>query len=265
MKIGIGQFAPIWGNKLRNLEQIRQLLLPHPGVQLWILPELGTTGYQFTSRQQVLQLAEAFPGGQSAEILLQISRETQSAIVIGVIESLAQKIYNSAAVFDNGAYRGAYRKIHLFFEEKRWFHAGEQTPPIYEIDGIRVGIMICFDWIFPEIARSLALRGTQVLAHPANLVLPYCQDAMITRSLENRIFSATANRIGSESINPAAPLTFTGKSQITDPTGKRLGQLTPDREDVLIVDIDPSEALEKSITPLNDLFEDRKPDLYRND
>ena len=111
-------------------------------------------------------------------------------------------------------------------------------------------------------ARTLALSGAQIIAHPANLVLPYCQAAMLTRSLENRVFTATANRIGSEMLG-AKRLTFTGKSQITSPRGELLGQLKADRPGILVRDIDPTEALDKSLTPLNDIFEDRRPEIYQ--
>ena len=77
-----------------------------------------------------------------------------------------------------------YKKIHLFNRENLWFTPGDEAPKVYEIDGVKIGVMICFDWIFPETCRSLALQGMQVLAHPSNLVLPHCQSAMITRCIE---------------------------------------------------------------------------------
>jgi len=93
---------------------------------------------------------------------------------------------------------GTYRKIHLFYKEKLYFAPGENPPKVFNVNGVNIGVMICFDWIFPETARTLSLQGAELIAHPANLVLPYCQNAMITRSIENRVFTATANRVGSE-------------------------------------------------------------------
>jgi predicted amidohydrolase len=83
---------------------------------------------------------------------------------------------------------------------------------------VKVGMMICFDWIFPESARTLALKGAQIIAHPSNLVLSYCQQAMFTRAVENRVFTITANRTGTE-INGDKELYFTGKSVIVDTKG----------------------------------------------
>ncbi len=265
MKIGIYQFAPKWGDKTANLSRICAELRRHPGVRLWILPELCTSGYQFRSAQEVKRLAEPFPGGPSSEIIAALSAELQTSIILGVIEESANAVYNSAALFSRGDLLGRYQKIHLFLNEKRWFQPGQQPFRVYSIDGLNVGLMICFDWIFPEAARSLARQGAQLIAHPANLVLPYCQAAMVTRSIENRVFTATANRIGSESIRPENPLRFTGASQITNPAGQRLGRLGEEEQGVLIADIDPALADKKRITPANDIFADRRPDLYEMD
>jgi predicted amidohydrolase len=121
--------------------------------------------------------------------------------------------------------------------------------------------MICFDWIFPESARTLALKGAQIIAHPANLVLPYCQDAMVTRSIENRVFTVTANRIGREKLNDQE-LAFTGGSQITNPKGDILFRGPMDKAAVHILTINPDQALNKHISIRNDLFKDRKPEHY---
>ncbi len=263
MKLGIFQFAPIWGSKEKNLKKIEGTISSYSGIDLWILPELCITGYQFNSKDEIEELAEEFPLGKSSKVLQELSESTQSAIVIGIMERADNSFFNSAAVFDKGEFLGTYHKIHLFYEEKIWLLPGTETPSIFDINGVKVGVMICFDWIFPEMARTLALQGAQIIAHPANLVLPYCQDAMITRSIENRVFTATANRIGTEVIKGKQPLTFTGKSQVIDPGGKRLGNLSENEDGVLIVNINPEEALNKMITPVNDIFKDRNPSVYQ--
>jgi predicted amidohydrolase len=262
MRLGIYQFAPTRTAKTQNLRKIAAKLRQHPEVELWILPELCTTGYLFGSVTEVAALAEPFPGGPSWEFLSNLSNELQVSVILGVLESFSKSIYNGAAVFERGKYLGIYRKIHLFQNEKKWFVPGDRSAPVFTINGVKVGVMICFDWIFPEVSRSLSLRGAQILAHPANLVLPYCQNAMTTRSIENRVFSATANRVGSESLPGQPPLTFTGQSQITSPKGDRLGTLSNQEESVLSVELEPTKALDKWITPVNHLFDDRRPELY---
>ena len=121
--------------------------------------------------------------------------------------------------------------------------------------------MICFDWIFPEAARNLALQGAQVICHPANLVLPYCQAAMVTRSLENAVFSITANRTGSETTTQQS-LHFTGSSQIIGPKGQKLASATEEGTNLKIVEVNPEQASDKFFTPQNNLFTDRRPDTY---
>jgi predicted amidohydrolase len=92
----------------------------------------------------------------------------------------------------------------LFFGEKScneealWFCPGDRDFPVFDIGPCKIGIMICFDWFFPESMRILSLKGADVICHSANLVLPFCQDAMVTRCLENHVFAITANRIGME-------------------------------------------------------------------
>jgi predicted amidohydrolase len=121
--------------------------------------------------------------------------------------------------------------------------------------------MICFDWRFPEVARVLALGGADVIAHPSNLVHPYCQDAMITRAIENRVFIATANRFGEERVGDVT-VRFTGRSQIVSPRGERLVTMGSDEEGVRVATVEPEEARDKRVTARNDLFADRRVDLW---
>src|SRR5919202_6692477 len=119
-------------------------------------------------------------------------------LVAGLAELHSERCYNSAVVLGPSGFIGTYRKTHLFFEETLLFAPGDTGFPVWQAGGAKIGVMICFDWFYPEAARTLALKGAEVLCHPSNLVLPYCPDAMVTRCLENHLFSVTANRIGSE-------------------------------------------------------------------
>ena len=122
--------------------------------------------------------------------------------------------------------------------------------------------MICFDWIYPEAARTLALEGAQVIALPANLVLPHCQAAMVTRSVENRVFSVVANRAGTDRREGLEPIAFTGSSRIIGPDGEILVELEPDEEAVRVVEIDPTLAADKTVASGNAIFAERRPELY---
>ena len=127
--------------------------------------------------------------------------------------------------------------------------------------GTTVGMMICFDWAFPEAARSLALGGAQVIAHPSNLLLPWCPEAMKTRCLENRVAAATANRVGTEDRTGRA-LTFNGLSQVVSPLAEVLQRLDGTSAGAAVGVIDLAET-DKLFTPRNDVFGDRRPDQYR--
>jgi len=82
------------------------------------------------------------------------------------------------------------------------------------------------------------------------------------RAIENRVFTVVCNRTGFEERGGKARLCFTGRSQIADPGGRVLLAMDPEEERVRVVEIDPTLARDKRITPENDLFEDRRPDLY---
>ena len=144
-------------------------------------------------------------------------------IVAGLPERAGSHCFNSAVVVGPKGFIGCYRKTHLFFEETLLFHSRRQQAFTCGTSGIaKIGVMICFDWYYPEAARTLALQGADIIAHPSNLVLPHCPDSMVTRCLENRVFSVTANRIGSEARGGKERLTFIGMSEVVSPRGRIL-------------------------------------------
>mgnify|MGYP001439503708 FL=1 len=122
-------------------------------------------------------------------------------------------------------------------------------------------MMVCFDWVFPEVARALALAGADIICHPSNLVLGYCQQAMLTRCLENKVYAITANRYGFDH-RPHGNLRFTGRSQIVAPGGTLLHKAASQRDELFVMDIDPALARDKSITPRNEVLRDRRPEFY---
>jgi predicted amidohydrolase len=141
----------------------------------------------------------------------------------------------------------------LFRNEKKFFKPGHE----FRVFPHRVGVMVCFDWYFPEAARTLMLKGARIIAHPSNLVLPYCPDAMVTRCIENRVFAVTANRVGAE-----RGLRYIGLSEIVDPRGRILHRASATREETRVRDVDPRLADNKRVTDLNNLLTDRRPRSY---
>ncbi|MEM2914914.1 MAG: nitrilase-related carbon-nitrogen hydrolase [Candidatus Bathyarchaeia archaeon] len=261
MKVGFVQFSPIFGKPQKNLERIKSLL-EGKRADLIVLPELSDTGYLFSSRDEAFNLASTLPGPVSDE-LQEIAKEIGGCVVAGVCERAGKRVYNSACLVAPNGLVGVYRKSHLFGLEKKWFDPGNTGFNVYRINGVKVGLMICFDWIFPEAARVLALKGAQIICQPANLILPFCQKAMLTRALENRVFIITANRIGKESRKGYNTLRFTGSSQIVSPDSTILIKAPKARNCVGIIEINPDDALNKTFYPPNDLFSDRRPELYK--
>lgn len=261
-QIALVQFKPVRKDVEANIKKVQNLL---NGItaDLVVLPELANTGYLYENTESIQPYAESNQGdGVFLRSLTTLAALTNGIIVTGYAELDGDHVFNSAAaVSDNGVIEN-YRKTHLYAGEKVIFEPGNSGFKVLEWQGVKIGMMICFDWIFPESVRTLALGGAQIIAHPANLVLPYCQDAMITRSIENKVFTITANRIGQEKLGEDR-LHFTGTSQMTSPTGEILYRGPNNKETVHITTIDPGKALNKRISTANDLLDDRRPDYYK--
>lgn len=251
ISISVVQMEPRLLAPARNLSQMNLIL---SGLQsdMIIFPELCSSGYNFKSRLEVRRVAEPARTGPLGRLLRRWSRLKNCAIVSGFPERRGNKIYNSAAVSLPRSFH-VVRKIHLFFRERIYFSPSRPDLKVFRFKGFRFGVMICFDWFFPEVTRGLALKGADLVAHPSNLVLPYAPEAMRTRSLENRIFSATANRVGTE-----RGLRFTGLSQVVDTKGSLLGRLPSRGVKILTVRINPLAARDKNITSMNHALTDRR-------
>lgn len=268
MKIGYLQFKPELLKPSENTAKIKELTGNEKNnFDLLVMPELANSGYLFSTIDEAMSSSEDIATGEFCRALKEIASARNAHIVSGICERAGDKLYNSSVLITPQGETSTYRKTHLFYEEKLWFQPGDTGLNVFEINGsfgsVKIGMMICFDWIFPEAARTLALRGAQIIAHPSNLVLEYCQRAMFTRAVENRVFTVTANRTGTEKNN-GKELYFTGTSVIVDTKGKYLCEASKDKEEIAIVEIDPTDALNKDITSTNNIFKDRREEFYSN-
>jgi len=262
MRIGIAQTSPAFGERDRNIAEALELIAKEHA-DLWVLPELFASGYQFVSAEEVRELAEAVPHGPTTQALIEYAAKHKCHIVAGLPERDAERLYNSAVLAGPDGFLSCYRKVHLFYQEKLFFSPGNRSFPVIDAEIARIGLMVCFDHLFPESARSLALQGADVIAHPANLVLPdLAQRTMSVRALENGVFTATANRVGEESRS-AETLVYTGQSQVVGPDGEIRVRLSPDTAEAAVVEIDVERARNKRITDYNDKLADRRLDQYR--
>ena len=155
-----------------------------------------------------------------------------------------------------------YRKTHLFYKERFVFEEGNTGFPVIEYNGLKLGTMICYDWRFPEAARTLALKGADLIVCPSNLVTGVWQNVMSSRALENKVYIAVSNKIGIES-GENDMLTFNGESAIYSYDGSYLAKASKDKEEVITAEIYPAETRDKSFNEINDIFNDRRPEFYK--
>lgn len=256
------EFGQVEANVAEALTLASHALAAAGGADLVVFPELFNTGYVFRSRAEARALAEDAVRGPTARALTAFCREHATVAVGGLCERRAARLFNSVVWVGPRGVRGVHRKVHLFDREKHIFSPGRAPWPVFRVGRARVGLMICFDWRFPEAARRLALEGADLIAHPSNLVQPHCQEAMRTRSLENRLFCVTANRVGGDR-RPERTVRFTGASQVVDPDGRVLARAGSRQPEALVVDLDLGLARQKMVTETNHLLRDRVPSLYR--
>lgn len=261
MRVGFYQFDPQFGEVAMNLDVVTAKL-EQADADLIVLPELFASGYQFVSQEEAQRLAEPVPDGVTVRRLVEIAKRRRMHLVAGLAERSGTRCYNSAVVVGPSGFLGCYRKTHLFYEETQFFTAGDSGFHVWDIGPAKIGVMICFDWYYPEAARTLALQGADIICHPSNLVLPNCPDSMPVRCLENRVFAVTCDRIGTEARGGKERLTYIGQSEIVTPKGVIIHRASRDQEELTLVDIDPAEARDKTLNRYNDLFRDRRASLY---
>jgi predicted amidohydrolase len=259
-RVGFYQFRPLFGEPAANFENIAGHLAK-ASADLIVLPELPFTGYLFRNRRELLELSEEPAASSIVKGLAALCRERGFYVVTGFAERAGDKCFNSSLLIGSRGIIRTYRKIHLFNLEKRYFDPGDLPFAVSRIRGVRIGMMICFDYIFPEAARALALQGADIIAHPSNLVLSHSQRVMPARCLENGLYSITANRFGEER-RPHGSLRFSGRSQVAGPGGEVIYTAHARREQLYLCDIEPRTARNKMVTPGNHLLKDRRPEFY---
>jgi len=258
MTVGFFQFAPILGDVQATIRKIDRFIALAKTADLLVLPELCNSGYNFESHKQAWDTSETVKDSIFVRHIESICRGNNMYIVSGFNERDNDRLYNSAILVGPNGYIGQYRKLHLFDSEKDYFTPGNIGLPIFDIDLCKVGILICFDWIFPEVWRILTLKGADIICHPSNLVIPgLAQKSVPVHAVTNRVFVITANRIGTE-----GNLSFTGLSTIADPRGEVLVQASQSDEEIKTINIDISIARDKMVTPRNDVLADRRPKEY---
>lgn len=262
MKLSIAQFCPKFADKEFNLNYIKNIAI-NDNSDIIVFPELCTTGYDFNDKDEMASLAEDF-SGQSVSEMQDIATNHDKIICFGFAEKSGDKYFNSAAIlFPDASYSDVYRKTHLFFRERFIFNENDKGFFVtnYKPKDVNVGVMICYDWRFPEAARTLALKGADVILCPSNLVTNVWHISTPSRALENKVYLAVANRIGSENRNDNE-LYFNGKSAVYGYNGSQIISAGETSEEIISAEIYPEKTRNKSFNEFNDIFTDRRPQFY---
>jgi predicted amidohydrolase len=258
MRLAVYQGPGASGDVPANLATIRRVAThaATEGARLVVFPELFTTGYNMGSRLR--ELAEPVPG-PSLDAIGAAAADAGIAILTGFCERDGERLFNSAVLVErDGGLRAVHRKCHLFGAmEGELFTPGDARATA-ELDGLRLGILICYDVEFPEAVRALALAGAELVAVPTTLMAPHdlVARAMVpVRAAENQVFVAYANRTGAE-----GDLAYIGQSCIVGPDGADLARAGRNGEELLLADLDPA-AIMRARAAYCYLGE-RRPELY---
>ncbi|MFC7393903.1 carbon-nitrogen hydrolase family protein [Scopulibacillus cellulosilyticus] len=258
VKIYLAQMQPILCEKDKNIEKIIGFI-KEASIQkadLILFPELALTGY-FT-RNRTEEMAETLEGPSINKIRM-AAEEYRIKVILGYPERHDRKIYNSACFINHdGSIIGNYQKVHLWDEETKYFSPGNGFN-VWETDIGRIGIMICYDTEFPETARTLALKGAQMILAPTANMLPYDKRQTIqiqSRAVDNQVFVATTNQVGVEEDT-----CFFGGSAAANPFGELLA-LCGQSESGIIVNLNLDEIGQSRNAQC--YLKDRQPELYKD-
>jgi len=260
MQVALVQNNPVFGEKTKNIKDLF-MLMDNESADIYILPELAYTGYQFISKEELKKMADKVDS-ETISLFKEKASQKNSCIVLGFPEMGTDgNIYNSSILITPEGEQTIYRKTHLFYKEKLFFTPGNSGFIVHEWKEIRIGLAICFDWFFSESFRTLALMGADIIAHCSNLVMPYCQTADYARSIENRVYIATVNRIGAEERGDEK-LTFTGQSVLVSPKGDYLIKAPVDKTGIFVHEIDTTLSRNKQLNEFNHVLNDRREIFY---
>ncbi|WP_209125092.1 carbon-nitrogen family hydrolase [Alkalihalobacillus sp. BA299] len=262
MKVAIYQMDIIPGNPEENQKKVKywieQMVNHEKKPDVIVLPEMWTTAYTLSTLDQVSEDERK----QTTSFLSELASTYHINVIGGSIATKeAGKIYNRALIFNRlGEQIYHYDKIHLvpMLNEHLYLAGGQKKAQTFELDGVKVGVVICYDLRFPELARSLALAGAQVLFILAEW--PEARQSHWTilqqaRAIENQMYVVSANRIGTYD-----GVEFCGRSLIINPWGNIIAEGTKEEEETIGADLQLQDVEEvRNNVPV---FNSRVPKLY---
>jgi predicted amidohydrolase len=262
-ELSLVQNSPLFKNKPENLHTMWNDI-QRCDSELIVFPELATTGYFFTSKKELASLSEP-AHGMTFRFLKDVSERRKQHYIVGFIEEYKGRFYNSIMLVSYGRKDPiVYRKTHLFYKETLCFSPGNTGFVVHKIPSLdcTVGLMICYDWRFPESARTLGLMGSDLIVCPSNLITNLWGKVMPARAIENKVYFAVANRIGTETANEET-IRFTGNSAIYSYEGDELAKAPEAEHAIITTTITPQLTRDKSFNAINDIITDRRPSMYK--
>jgi predicted amidohydrolase len=267
IRVAACQIDPQLGEVDRNLEHIERVVAEAAtaGAKLVVLPEAAVTGYVFENLDEALTVAQRAVA-VAEQRLADAAVKAGVALIVGTLEAEAREVFNTALIFSGDGRRFRYRKMHLpYLGVDRFATPGPDAPEVYELAGMRVGVLICYDLRFPEAARICALEGADLVALPTNWPVGVEFHPGIfapARAAENHVYLLACDRVGEE-----RGTAFIGRSILLDFNGKELAVASDTEEAILFGDVDPDLARQTHHRRIPgehewDTINDRRPGLY---
>jgi predicted amidohydrolase len=233
VNIALAQLSPRLRRTEANVETMRKVAAGRPEADLIVFPELYLSGYVLDG---IKELA-LHPGSPELQSIADIARENSTALIFGAPQRVEDGVANSAfCVDERGKVAAVYRKVQLFGgDESDAFVAGDELM-VVGLCGVKIGLMICFDVEFPEVARALALGGAELLVTISANMEPFGNDHAVfcsARALENGLPHFYVNQVG-----PVGNLNFVGGSTAVSPDGEPYAQAGFPQEEILAVSLD---------------------------
>lgn len=261
MKYAIYQMDIVAGDPKANREKVKKWTantMEEHDPDILVLPEMWTTAFTLSELDEIADVDDE----PTKSFVQQLAKDFNVNIVAGSIANKKNdKVYNTALIVDRkGVVVYSYDKIHLvpMLDEHKYLTGGEEKVHAFELEGVKMGVIICYDLRFPELARNLMLEGVDVLHVVAEWPIQrknHWKNLQLARAIENQMYVVSCNRVGTHDHEK-----FAGSSMIIDPWGEPVEVGSEEREETIVatIDLDKVPEIRKNVP----ITTSRVPELY---